>query len=219
MPADDILDELLSEPDTTNENEVLAPLLEEVELIQDYGTKLFVKSILLKAPKLFWTGPASATGKWHPPDERGVGGNVLHTKRVVRVVRLLAEAQERSPYQVDQLVAAAILHDIFKNVEWQDGSIHSDKMHPYRLDSFVEWARKEDEKFSTESTPTTLLIEEVMLEPILRLVRCHMGKWSPIPETIPLTYMDWTLHFADNIAANLHNIIDGDKIVEKRWSE
>lgn len=217
---DNILDELLNDENPKESNEhIIAPLIDEVNLIQDYGARLFVRSLLFKAPKAFWIGAASASGKWHPPDERGEGGNVLHTKRVVRIVRFLAEAQDRSQYQTDILTAAAILHDLLKNIEWADGTLHNDRMHPYTVDAFVDWARGEDKKYSSEVSDSTLYIEETMMHEILRLVRCHMGMWSPIPETIPITQMDWTLHIADMIGAKLHDIIDGEEIKESRWRE
>jgi len=216
---DDILDGIINENnrDMGWEDKIIANLLGEVELIEDMGIHSFVRSVLAKAAPSFWVIPSSFSGKYHPPDERGVAGNVLHTKRVVRIVNYIATAQERSTYDHDILIAAAILHDITKGLE-ADDKVSYDPMHPYTVDKFINWVRKEDEKYSDETSSSSLWLDEETLQKILRLVRCHMGIWSPIPETIPVTNMDWTLHLADMIASKLHTIIDDeDDIKPWRW--
>ena len=61
-----ILDELLKDEIAfkTNEEEdkILAPLLEEINLISNQQIKLFIRSVLFKA-KTFWEIPSSFSGK------------------------------------------------------------------------------------------------------------------------------------------------------------
>jgi hypothetical protein len=44
-----------------------------------------------------------------------------------------------------------------------------------------------------------------------------MGPWSPVPETVPVTYLDMIVHLADNMASKLHYIVDGDNVLKERW--
>jgi hypothetical protein len=225
---DNLLDELLneepvSEADTSffdEEDKVLEPLLDEINLIQDQAIRFFVRSVLLRVTEYhhgFWEIPASFSGRYHPPDERGIGGNVLHTKRVVRIAELLSESQDRSPTDFDVLIAAALLHDITKGV-WQNGAYIYDPMHPYTVDKVVQACLREDESYTeTANRSTTLYIDDDTLALILRLVRCHLGLWSPIPETYPLSALDWTLHLADHLASKLHILIDGRNYDMRRW--
>lgn len=218
---DDFLEEILGEGhdvvDLKKEDEVLAPLLDEINLIEDQGIHSFIRSALYRAPDYFWIIPSSFSGKYHPPDERSTAGNVLHTKRVVRLVKYIAVSQDRSEWESDVLVAAALLHDVLKGARLKDGTVNYDPMHAYTVDRFIDWVRKSDETSTTEVNSSSLWIEDETVATILRLVRCHMGRWSPIPETIPATDMDWTLHLADMIASKLHHIIDGEDIQEWRW--
>lgn len=217
--ADDLLDELLSAPaddqssaDYAQENETLAPLLPEIELIQDQGIRLFVRAMLLRTP-VFWRIPASFSGKFHPPDEHGFAGNVLHTRRVVRIVDLMCTCQERSATERDIMIAAALLHDATKGVEWSEGNTGYDPMHAYTVDRLVYDALNED----TEHAQDWTLVDQESVNSILRLIHIHLGPWSPIPETYPVTTLEWSLHMADAIASRLHTIIDGDEVLLERW--
>jgi len=63
-----------------------------------------------------------------------------------------------------------------------------------------------------------LFISEENVQSILRLVRCHLGPWSPVPETYPITYMDYIVHLADNIASKVHTIIEDSQLINDRWT-
>ena len=95
MPKDSILDEILNkEKDSisiTEENGILQPVMEELDMISDDNIKSFVKSILIRADS-FWTIPSSFSGKYHPSDEHNQGGNLLHTKRVVRAASVISDS-------------------------------------------------------------------------------------------------------------------------------
>lgn len=75
----------------------------------------------------------------------------------------------------------------------------------------------QDKKYTSESSSTTLFLDETTVESILRLIRCHLGPWSPVPETMPSTHAEMIVHLADNIASKLHVIVDGEAIIEHRW--
>jgi 23S rRNA maturation-related 3'-5' exoribonuclease YhaM len=203
-----------SEEKLQEENEKLSPILDEINEIKNDAIRSFVRSVLLKA-ETFWTIPASFSGKHHPPDEFSPGGNVLHTKRVVRIAKLICEAQERDSFEADIMIAAALLHDLTKGHQWED-NVTYDPLHPITADRFVELARIQDQSNTDETSSTTCLIEDELVFAIMRLVRCSHGIWSAIPEIMPVTQIEWNVHLADLIASNLHLITDRE-VLEERW--
>ena len=218
--AKNILDEILKTDISdifTSENEVLKNLLEEIDLIQDDAIASFVRSVLLKAES-FWMIPSSFSGKYHPADEHGEGGNVLHTKRVVRVARIMAESYSLTEDEMDIITAACILHDITKGIPSENGdSFVYDPMHPYTVGRFVSKCQSIDKEYGSDAQSTSLFISEEAIQTILRLVRCHLGPWSPVPETYPITYMDYIVHLADNIASKIHTVIEDSELINEKW--
>lgn len=220
--TNNILDEILSDknqaPSLKEEDIILEPLLEEIDLILDENIKSFVRSILYKADS-FWQIPASFSGKHHPVDEHGVGGNVLHTKRAVRVARILCESYSLLQEEKDMVIAAMLLHDITKGIKKPESDDYQyDPMHPYTVGLFVRKCQEEDKNYASELQSSTLFLSEDIVQSILRLVRCHLGPWSPVPETIPVTYLDMIVHISDNVASKLHQIVDGENVIKSRWA-
>lgn len=216
-----ILDDILKEDTSSQiiqEDEYLASLLQEIGLIDDEGIKSFVRSLLLKA-STFWEIPSSFSGRYHPPDEHGPGGNALHTKRVVRVAEVISDSYALSIEERDLIIAACLLHDITKGIPSEEsGMFHYDPMHPYTVNKFVSDCIRHDKEYANDSHSSTLFISEENVQSILRLVRCHLGPWSPVPETYPITYMDYIVHLADNIASKVHIIIEDSQLINDRWT-
>lgn len=221
MKTNDILDEILSYKKVSSvlkdEDQILQPLIEEIEMIKNEDVKSFVRSVLLRAGS-FWKIPSSFSGKYHPLDEHNEGGNVLHTKRVVRAAKVLGDSYSLSDEDRDIVYAACLLHDVTKGIKLDgEDSFHYDPMHPYTVGRLVKKCQDDDKQYATESQSSTLYLSEEAVQSILRLVRCHLGPWSPVPETAPITYLDMIVHMADNIASKLHYLIDGENIKEERW--
>ena len=221
MSKDSILDEILNkEKDSISieeESVILKPLEKEIEMISDFSIKSFVKSILIRADS-FWVIPSSFSGKYHPADEHNKGGNVLHTKRVVRAAKVLSDSYSLTAEERDLVYAACLLHDVTKGIKDKDADyFHYDPMHPYTVGKFVEKCQEHDKKYAGEAQASTLFVSEDTVQSILRLVRCHLGPWSPVPETVPITYLDIIVHVADNMTSKLHYLVDGDDIIEERW--
>lgn len=200
----------------TEEDAKLYVLSDEINLISDISIRSFVRSLLLYADN-FWVSGASWDVDQNPPDEHGHGGMVIHTKRVVRIAKLLCEANVMEEIDQDIIIAAALIHDITKAVGNRDDGFDFDPMYPYTVDAFVKKVTRMDQMYSQESGSSVMSVDEDCVHAILRIVRCHLGQWSPIPETYPLTSMEMILHMADLIATNLHTIIDGEHIDITRW--
>lgn len=217
---DNILDEILSIKKETSflkeEDKILEPLLKEIDMIKDEAIKSFVRSILLRADA-FWKMPSSFSRKYHPIDEHEAGGNVLHTKRVVRAASIMCDSHSLTDDDRDIVLAACLLHDITKGIDVGLEKMQYDPMHPYTVGYFVKKCQEHDKNFATENQSSTIYLTEEAVQSILRLVRCHLGPWSPVPETIPITYLDIIVHLADNIASKIDYIVDGDSIVKERW--
>lgn len=205
---DELLDEDVSFKANEEEDKLLSPLIEEINLISSHQIKLFVRSILLQA-KTFWKIPSSFSGKYHPADEHGVGGNVLHTKRVVKVSAVISDSYGLIAHEKDIVYAACLLHDVTKGIAHDDSKedFFYDPMHPYTVGAFVKKCQENDKKYGSESASSTLFLDEETVQSILRLVRCHLGPWSPIPETVPSSYMDMIVHLSDNVASKLHTFV------------
>lgn len=216
-----ILDDLLVQKNESvslkEENDILLPLLEEIDLISDDAIKSFVRSILVRAD-IFWKIPSSFSGKYHPQDEHNEGGNVLHTKRVIRIAMIMADSYSLSVEETDIVLAACLLHDLCKGIpSKEDGSFHYDPMHPYTVGKFISHCQNDDKKFANESQSSTLFVGEEIVQSILRLVRCHLGPWSPVPETFPITYLDYIVHLSDNIASKIHTVIEDSELINPKW--
>jgi len=92
-------------------------------------------------------------------------------------------------------------------------------MHPYAVGKFVDKCRLHDKKIASESDSSTLYLSEDVVQSILRLVRCHLGPWSPVPETYPITYLDFIVHLADNVASKIHLVIQDSDLINPKWKK
>jgi len=88
-----------------------------INLTRDLSGKRAVESMIMLynyVPNYFFTMPSSTSGKYHPPDEFRKGGLVLHTLRVIEVVKMFCDMYEIGGRERDDLIQAAIFHDTFK---------------------------------------------------------------------------------------------------------
>lgn len=56
--------------------------------------------------------PASTSGKYHPPEQRGPGGTILHIRRMCNLAVQVVEHLKLTDYEKDLLIAGCVLHDI-----------------------------------------------------------------------------------------------------------
>ena len=217
MAKKSILDDIIVQDKSeaaSQEDDTLDPLLKEIDSISDESIRSFVRATLLKA-ELFWITPSGHSVLDTAPDEHGPGGNVLHTKRMVRVAEELCKSYSVTEEERDCVIAACLLHGVTKYFEDSSGQLCYNSMHAYTVGPFVVSCIESDKEIGNDAFSSTLFIGEESVQTILRLIRCHMGPWSPVPETLPITYLDYIVHIAHNMSLNIFKIIkDSDLINE-----
>lgn len=216
----DILNKIIEDSSThlsdkDIEDSILDPLMDEIDLIRDPSISSFVRSMLLKSDS-FWDIPGSFSSVYHPPDEQNSLGNVLHTKRVTRIALIMCENYGFNNIEVDIVLAACILHDLTKGDMNDDGSISYDEFHPYTVDLFYNKVKRQD-LLSSETQSSVMHVEEELAYKILRIIRCHHGANSIVPETVPITVEEMIVANANAVADRLHWVLDGDQISMDRW--
>jgi hypothetical protein len=217
-----ILDEILSAEKENNlalEDSVLEPLLSEINVIHNEEIRSFVRSVLLK-DDYFWSSPEVENEPSRPFDETGPDKSILHTKRVVRIASILSAAYLLSQEENDVVIAACLLHHIsrYKDFEIEEKTYTIyDPMHPYTIGEFVSCTQSADKEMLQENISTTLFLNQENLFSIMRLIRCQLGVWSPIPETYPVTYLDYIVNIAVIMANNIHHLIQDSELIDERW--
>lgn len=137
----------------------------ELELIYDDSIREFTKLCLLKAPDYFFTDcPASSTGKYHPLNELGADGTIIHTKKVVTLAYELCRGIGCEDKR-DEIISACIVHDLVKQ-GWTQ-THHTHKMHPTFGAELVDIVQKD-----------TQMLSESSFNIIRNCVLYHYGLWS-----------------------------------------
>ena len=157
----------------------------ELAKIKTTSVKRAVLWMLRKSPEEFWYAPSSYSGRYHSPDEFGIGGQVLHTKRVFYQAMVLSDAayEEMDTTDRDILYAAALVHDTLA------GSTGSGD----HVSTFVEYYYDRD------------YTHELIVSLICQAVEQHAGRWTPEPlkltsYTEEMEFIQTLLHYADMIA-------------------
>ena len=159
-------------------------------LIQTKEIRDFVDSFLNEnVPEYFQTIPASSTGKYHPAYSLGEGGLVRHTIATVKLLHHMTNLdfiKERfQQVEIDKMIAAAILHDTFKQGLNSYG--HSVKNH---------------EVVAAEQINEALSMEDAEIS---RLVSTHMGQWGA---KHPSQLDEFLVHLADYLASRKNIAVD-----------
>ena len=150
--------------------------------------RAFTLYVLSQAPWTFWQKPSSA-GKYHPLDEHGFEGLLIHIIRVVNIGLVICESAE-GRLDPSVIIPACILHDICR---YGTGVLHSGKDSEYSVPEHPELAAELIRKLGDGSGK--------FVEHIARAVETHTGRWGKIT---PRNETEWAVHYADCIAANYH---------------
>lgn len=169
----------------------------EIEAIQDRRIRNFSRWVLREvAPAYFWVAPASLTGRYHPGWASDKGGLIRHTKLVTLVASDLCRAFEIEGVKRDQVVAAAIIHDVVKfGIEGpEDGTYTDYARHDFAMRDRVEEVMKEQGEIDK------LDEEDGKLRRILLIAETHLGRWSQCPRPMKMLQQR-VLHIADYVSA------------------
>lgn len=171
--------------DATLNSERFGVLFRELnKLISMIATKDFrniTEETLKVAPIGFWTRPCSL--KYHPVEERGLHGNLIHTIKVAKLVLVIANCCMYNRWHTDRVLSGAILHDICR-YGLLGLSEYSEERHPELVRQLMD-----NHKIGTNSPA-----REEMLNDIER----HMGRWYDLTYA-PIVVPSEALHLADAI--------------------
>ncbi|EGQ44305.1 MAG: hypothetical protein J07AB43_00710 [Candidatus Nanosalina sp. J07AB43] len=139
--------------------------LPEVDAIYDEDVRRATIQYFRKCcPDYFWERPASASGKYHPPDERSSHGTWLHTKRVFNTYANLSESYVEMRRITDHEracgKAAALIHDTF-NYGWPSSG-----------------RDMTTSKHDVIASAVAAFVAPDMPEEVIHLVNSHMGPWG-----------------------------------------
>ena len=154
----------------------MSEMVTEQEFVDLFGTirhekiKHLLQYIFSQfAPHRVLEMPSSSSGKYHPADESGEGGFLLHAKRTAKIANDLARALALTQYERDILVGSALIHDLFQytdnpNSVLKREDIQTKTEHPKTLSEAIE------------SLGDKLSHEEHL---IAKIIKYHMGQWGP----------------------------------------
>jgi len=150
------------------------------------GIRDFTIKMLEAAPPSFKTAPASKNN--HPPDERGPSGNLIHSVRVAKLVKLMADSFNYDRLTTDILTSAAEVHDLCR-YGLDDKASDTTLEHPLHPRIIAE--------LNSITCPYADLIFDIAEK--------HMGKWGPL-QHVPDVAPEDTLHIADMISAHANEV-------------
>ncbi len=168
--------------------EKVASFKEELEGIFNKKVREFTKLCVTQSPDYFYADcPSSSTGKYHPLDELGADGVLIHTKKVYTMAYELVKGMDCEASR-DIVLAAAIIHDLRKQGLTRGG--HTDmRRHCALAADLVE-----------EVQEATELLTEEHYNMLRNCVGYHLGPWSYEPWRKPLseyTAEELTLYISD----------------------
>lgn len=190
---------------STNDIDRLIPELQFLRgNIKSEVRQLFVNTV----PDYFWIVRASESH--HPPDERGLCGLWLHTKRVFTSYLMLESTfatQYLDEYERNCARAAVLLHDAFKYGQkpFSVGSYDdaSPPYHPYLSDEFKSLPRYTAPSHDVQ-TAQLVRDETDCPEEVARAIESHGGSqdWFGHNGPSPTTPAQKLVHYADVFASN-----------------
>lgn len=171
---------------------------EHLDLIFDETMREFTRLCICAAPDYFFTDcPASSVGKYHPIDELGADGTILHTKRVFTMAYQLCRGLECESSR-DEILASCLIHDLRKQGMNKTG--HTARNHPALAADLVE-----------EVQNATRMLSEKSYQIIRNSCGYHYGPWSTKvwkKDLSKYTPEELTVYLADYIASKREIHVD-----------
>lgn len=147
----------------------------ELERIYDPRIREFTKLCLTQAPDyIFEDCPSSTTGKYHPVDELGADGTLIHIKKVFTMAYEMVKALDCEENR-DLVLSACIIHDLRKKGPGK-GAFHTLHDHAAHGVNLVD-----------EVQDATQMLTNEQHQIIRNCVGYHYGPWSELPWNKPIT--------------------------------
>lgn len=181
-------------------------LSRELSLIEDVKLREFIITFIEECvPAYFYIVPASSSGKHHPEYGLGPGGLVRHTKACVKIADDLLSLEQNETLNEcyhDEIIAALIVHDTFKQGVNARGSGHTQFEHPIFSAGALQL-------FADKFYPA--LSDRVAT--ISAMVMAHMGQWNRSERSVvqlpkPQTDAEKFVHLCDYLASRRYLIVE-----------
>jgi hypothetical protein len=155
------------------EEEKSAYFEDELNRIFDKKVREFTRLCIVYAPDyIFEDCPSSSSGKFHPIDELGTDGTLIHTKKVFTMAYELVKGLDCEDSR-DLVLSATIVHDLRKYGPTNTG--HTLKDHPNHAANLVD-----------EVQEATQLLTDSQHKIIRNCVGYHYGPWGTDPWKKPM---------------------------------
>jgi len=176
---------------------------DELDLISQPEIRAFTEACIEVSPDyVFEDCPSSSSGKYHPIEELGPDGTVLHTKKVFALAYELSRGLDCEHHR-DEVCAAALLHDMVKQGLVKSG--HTVKNHPKLMAELVASVYKE--KFQDKLDRDSALI-------IYYGIFYHYGPWTSESVKKPLsayTPEELCVYVADYVSSKRFVHVDHER--------
>lgn len=141
----------------------------ELEIIFDKTIREFTRLCIIHAPDYFFEDcPSSSTGKYHPLDELGHEGTIIHTKKVFTLAHEMVKGLSCESSR-DLVLSACLIHDLRKQGHEKKGFTDMANHCAYAA-ALVE-----------EVQQATQMLNEFQFNTIRNCVGFHLGPWSHEP--------------------------------------
>lgn len=147
--------------------EKIAIFKDELDLIAKPEVRAFIEACIEASPDYVFTDcPSSSTGKFHPLEELGPDGTIIHTKKVFALAYELSRGLGCEEHR-DEICAAALLHDFAK--QGMNRSGNTIKEHPQIMAQIVFNVYNEKFKDKLDKASAMLIYSGVFY---------HYGPWT-----------------------------------------
>lgn len=106
----------------------------ELNEIKNEKLKKIAEIMIHETPDWYQTMPSSTSGKFHPIDELGPGGKIIHHKKVFKFSKEAAQRYDIKNYEYEVLRTACLIHDLPYCFHWDDKKqrYRTDPLHPFK---------------------------------------------------------------------------------------
>jgi 23S rRNA maturation-related 3'-5' exoribonuclease YhaM len=175
---------------------------DELVLISRPEIRELVKECIRRVPDYVFDDCPSSYGPYHPIEELGADGTILHTKKVFALAYELSRGLGCEESR-DEVCAAALLHDLLKQGKEKGG--YTAKEHPQIMAELISEVYKE--KFKDK------LDRESALK-IYYGVFYHYGPWTKHDVRKPITEYtmeELSVYIADYISSKRFVHVDSER--------